>query len=63
MIKKYENQIKELKYNVYKIGWFMRGFITYTDAMHVISSEDLTIFNDIIKENMDITKETKLPFI
>ena len=41
----------------------MRGFITYTDAMHVISSEDLTIFNDIIKENMDITKETKLPFI
>ena len=62
LIKKYENQIKEIKYNLYKLGWFMRGFMDYNTIMHVISPEDIRILNDIVKENLETTKESGMPF-
>jgi len=63
LIEKYENEIKEIKYNLYKTGWFMRGFVSYHDIMHTLSREDIMIMTDIINENLDTTKESGLPFI
>lgn len=41
----------------------MRGHLSYNDIMCKLSAEDYKIYNDIIQENLDLTKETKLPFI
>ena len=63
LIEKYENEIKEIKYRLYKTGWIMRGFVSYHDLMHTLSREDIIIMTDIINENLETTKESGLPFI
>jgi hypothetical protein len=40
----------------------MRGFMDYNTIMHVISPEDIRILNDIVKENLETTKESGMPF-
>jgi len=41
----------------------MRGHLSYTDLMHVINREDVKIFQDIIRENLQTTAETKIPMV
>jgi hypothetical protein len=41
----------------------MRGHLSYDDIMYKLTIEDYKIYNDIIKENLKTTAETKLPFI
>ena len=40
----------------------MRGSFSYEDIMFIISSEDKEIISDIIKENLETTSKTNLPF-
>ncbi len=56
-----EREAKALKNQLYQIMWFMRGSITITEAFE-LESEDLEIVSKIIKENLETTKKTKLPF-
>jgi hypothetical protein len=60
-VKNLENQQKQLKHELYKICWFMRGGIPLEDA-YFLSYEDREIIGTIVKENMDVTKKTGLPF-
>ena len=39
----------------------MRGGLSYDDAM-MLSYEDRKIISDIVKENLETTKESGLPF-
>jgi hypothetical protein len=39
----------------------MRGGVTYSEA-HWLSPTEREIISNIIKENLETTKETKLPF-
>lgn len=41
--------------------WYMRGGISYSELM-AMSSTEREIIADIIKGNLETTKETKLPF-
>lgn len=41
----------------------MRGSISYDNLMYQLSAEDLTILNDVIKENIENTKESGLPLL
>ncbi len=41
--------------------WYMRGGLTYTEAMNLSHSER-EIVSDIIKENLETTKKSGLPF-
>lgn len=41
----------------------MRGSIGYNDLMYSISREDIEIFNNIIKDNIEATEKTRLPLI
>ena len=41
----------------------MRGSLTYKDLMYHISNEDMEIFQNIIKDNIDATEKTRLPLI
>lgn len=59
--KKLQNQQKEYKAELLKICWYMRGGITLEEAYN-LSYEDKTIIGDIVKENLETTKKSGLPF-
>lgn len=56
-----EKEAKALKNQLYQIMWFMRGSITISEAFE-LETEDIDIITKIIKENLETTKKTKLPF-
>lgn len=56
-----EKEAKALKNQIYQMMWFMRGSITISEAFE-LESEDLEIIGRIIKENLETTKKTRLPF-
>ena len=58
-----ENDTKQIKDVVYRIGWYMRGSFTYDDLMFKISLEDRKILNNIIKENIETVNKTKMPLL
>lgn len=41
----------------------MRGGVTVNDLLHVYTHEDIVIFYDIIKENIQNSKEAKMPLV
>ena len=56
-----ENEQKEIKHDLLKICWYMRGSVTLDEAFN-LSQEDKSLINDIIKENLETTKKSGLPF-
>ncbi len=40
------------------MSWYMRGGLSYTEAMH-LSMDERDLINAIIKENLDTTKKQK----
>ena len=61
MLEDFDKDSKALKKEILKICWYMRGSISYDDAM-ILSLQEREIINDIIKDNLDTTKESGLPF-
>lgn len=61
LIEGYEKESRALKDEALRLSWFMRGGITYDDAM-MLSSMERELINNIIKENMEITKKSGLNF-
>lgn len=57
---KLDKEAKTIKKDVLKMCWYMRG-MSYTEAMN-LSFDEREIVNEIIKENLETTKKTKLPF-
>ena len=41
--------------------WFMRGGLTYDDAM-ALGQTEVELINKIIKDNLETTKKSQLPF-
>ena len=41
--------------------WYMRGGLTYDEAM-AISFQEREIISDIVKKNMETTQKSGLPF-
>ena len=56
-----EKETKALKNELYRICWFMRGSLSVTEAYN-LSQEDTELINRIIKDNLDTTKKSQLPF-
>ena len=56
-----ENSSKAIKHEILSLCWFMRGGITYDEAM-MLSFEDRNIIGEIVKGNMETTKKSGLPF-
>lgn len=59
--KELENESKQIKHELFKICWYMRGGVTYQESL-VMSMEDRRIIADIIKENLETAKKTGQPF-
>lgn len=56
-----DQEAKQIKTEVLKLCWYMRGGVTYNEAMNMSNSEREAISN-IIKENLETTKKSGLPF-
>ena len=56
-----EKDIKNLKHELLKICWYMRGGMTYNESL-VISPTDRSIIADIVKDNLETAKKTGQPF-
>ena len=60
-LKDMENSQKELKHELMKICWYMRGGVTYDEA-NSMSPQEREIIGKLVKENMETTKKTGQPF-
>ena len=61
MLNKMTREAKELKADVIKMIWFMRGAISLSEAM-LLTNRDREIISKLIEENLQITKDSGLPF-
>jgi hypothetical protein len=62
-LKSFDTEMKSIKDDIFRISWFMRGGVSSHELFHTYSQEDRTIMNGIIKENIENTKNTKLPLM
>jgi len=56
-----DNESKALKREALRISWYMRGGVPYDHAI-LLSAEERLMAKQIIEENLEITKESGLPF-
>lgn len=56
-----EKETKALKDNLFRLCWYMRGGMTISEAYN-LAPDDLEVLNTIIKDNMETTKKSGLPF-
>jgi hypothetical protein len=50
-----------IRSEILKLCWYMRGGLTYTEGMNLSSSEREAV-GKIIKDNLETTKTSGLPF-
>ena len=62
-LEKLDAEIKDLKDDFFRISWYMRGGVRADELFHMYSYEDRTIMNNIIKENIELTKKTGSNFL
>ena len=58
--RKMDKEAREIKKDVLKMCWYMRG-LSYAEGMN-LSYEERELVGEIIKENLETTKKTGLPF-
>jgi len=61
LIEGYEKESKAFKEEALRLSWYMRGGLTYDDAM-MLSSSERELVAGIVKENIETTKKTGLNF-
>ena len=60
-LKDFDNQVKNLKLETLKVCWFMRGGVTWQEALN-LSPEERSVVSQLVKENMETTKKSGQPF-
>jgi hypothetical protein len=61
MVKKMEKEAADIKAQCLKMSWYMRGGGSYIDVLNMSLSERKMI-GELIKENLETTQKSKLPF-
>ncbi len=56
-----EKEAESIRQESLKMSWYMRGGISY-DQVLALSGKERVMVNDIIKDNLETTKKSKLPF-
>ena len=60
-LESYERQSRAIKDDALRLVWWMRGGLSYEDAM-MLSQEEKILINELVKENMETTKKSGMPF-
>jgi hypothetical protein len=61
VVKEYDNTTRAIKDELLRICWFMRGSISYNEC-HMLTPDEKIIISKIIEKNLEITKESGLPY-
>jgi hypothetical protein len=65
LVEKYLDQLdkesKAFRDEALRMTWWMRGGISFDEAM-LLCNQDRELINELIKENMEATKKSGLPF-
>jgi hypothetical protein len=61
MVDAMEKETRNIRQEVLKLCWYMRGGLTYDEGMQ-LSQTEREIISEIVKENMETTKKSGLPF-
>ena len=61
MVDQMEKETIDIRREALQLSWYMRGGITYDQAMQLSISER-TLISELIKENLETTKKSGLPF-
>ena len=56
-----DKQSKALKEEILKLCWYMRGSLSYDEGMS-LSQEDRSLMSKLIKDNLETTKKSGMPF-
>ena len=56
-----EKESNDIRQEALKMAWYMRGGLTYDQAM-VLGVNERRLINTLIKENLETTKKSGLPF-
>lgn len=61
IVDKMDEETDSIRQEAIKIAWYMRGGVSYDQALQLSVSERTGI-SELIKENLETTKKTGLPF-
>lgn len=61
LLDRYEKDVRAYKDDALRMSWYMRGGLSYDDAM-LLSSMERELIGKIIKDNLETTEKSKLPF-
>jgi hypothetical protein len=61
MIDRMDKEADSIRQQSVKMSWYMRGGATYNDIMQM-SFRERSLVSELIKENLETTKTSKLPF-
>ena len=61
MVDQMDKETNDIRQEALKMAWYMRGGLSYDHAMQ-LSVQERSLINDIIKENLETTKKSGLPF-
>jgi hypothetical protein len=56
-----DKECRQIRNEAIKLSWYMRGGLNYDQAM-AMGYNDREIISDLIKENLETTKKSGLPF-
>lgn len=60
-LERYDKESKALRTNALSYMWYMRGGLSYDEAMQ-LSPSDREIISKLIDKNLETTEKTRLPF-
>jgi len=60
-LKDMEASQKELKHELVKVCWYMRGGLSYSEA-NALSPTEREIIAQLVKDNLETTKKSGHPF-
>jgi hypothetical protein len=61
LVESMETECQQIKTEAIRFSWYMRGGLTYDQAL-ALSHSDRQIISNLIKENLETTKKSGLPF-
>ena len=56
-----DKEVRAFKEDALRMCWYMRGGLSYDDAM-LLGEVDRKLISEIIKDNLETTKKSKMPF-
>ena len=60
-IEQLDKEVRAYKDEALRMCWFMRGGLSYDESM-MLSKAERDLISDIIKDNIETTKKSKMPF-